>query len=168
MPSLLVLVLGAVVCFVFLPKMTPYILGVLALAMFIVGAWQHYQMFPYEYRSSVLIDLLRDYSPFVMLLAVIGGGLVALSLAFGVSPPSVAEVLPAAITDIIPAINNTKTNNAKNNGGIMNVFNAPKANNAKPANNLAALNPFNTKVNNATKPNNAKRNNLASPSFKTV
>jgi len=161
-PSLLVLVLGAVVCFVFLPKMTPYILGVLALAMFVVGAWQHYNMFPYEYRSSLLIDLLQDYAPFVMLLAVIFGGLISLMVAFGVSPPDVSQVIPAAVTDIIPAINNTKTNNAKNNGGIMNVFNATKANNAKPANALAALNPFNTK------PNNARRNNLASPSFKTV
>jgi len=142
--------------------MTPYILGVLALAMFVVGAWQHYNMFPYEYRSSLLIDLLQDYAPFVMLLAVIFGGLISLMVAFGVSPPDVSQVIPAAVTDIIPAINNTKTNNAKNNGGIMNVFNATKANNAKPANALAALNPFNTK------PNNARRNNLASPSFKTV
>lgn len=163
-PSLLVLVLAAVVCFVFLPKMTPYILGFLALAMFIVGSWQHYKMFPYEYRSSLLIDLLKDYSPFVMLVAVILGGTISIMFAFGVSPPDVSQVLPAAVTEMIPAINNTKANNAKNNAGIMNVFNGAKANNAKPANALAALNPFNTKPNG----NNARRNNLASPSFKTV
>jgi hypothetical protein len=141
-PALLVLVLGAIVCFVILPKASPYILGILAIVMFFIGAWQHYSMFPYEYRMSYFTDLLRAYAPFVMLIAVIFGGLTATMLAFGVSPPNIASVLPDAVTNILPA------------------------NNSKPANNATKV------ANNATKTtnnaNNTRRNNIASSSFKTV
>jgi hypothetical protein len=172
-PSLLALVLAAVVCFFILPKASPYILGSLAIAMFIVGAWQHYHMFPYEYSSSLFIDLLRDYSPFVMILAVILGGMIALMVAFGVSPPAIEDIIPVAVADILPA-NNThvKANNGKANNSILDTFNMGKpANNAsKPNDNSGILGVLNTKpANNINKAlNNSRRNNLASPSFKTI
>ena len=143
MPSLIVLILAAIVCFVLLPKASPYILGLIAVVMFVVGAWQHYHMFPYEYSSSLFIELLRDYAPFVMLLGVIIGGMIALMLAFGVSPPNISDIIPEGITDMLPANNTKPANNAN-----------------KPANN--------GNVKSANNTNNSKRNNIASSSFKTI
>jgi len=172
-PSLLALVLAAIVCFFILPKASPYILGSLALAMFIVGAWQHYHMFPYEYSSSLFIDLLRDYSPFVMIIGVILGGMIALMMAFGVSPPAIEDILPVTLEDILPANNtNVKANNGKANNSILDAFNMGKpVNNAsKSSDNSGILGVLNTKpANNFSKPlNNSRQNNLASPSFKTI
>lgn len=174
-PSLLVLVLAAIVCFVLLPKMSVYTLGLFSIAIFMLVLWQHYQMFPYEYRASLVADLLRDYSPFVMLAAVILSGLVFVMLAYGGNPPSVAEVLPA-VANVIPGMNTNVTNNAakvannaakpaNNGGGIMNgITNMMNTG----ANNIAKV--FNTGANNAGKPanNNGKRANLASTSFRSV
>lgn len=166
-PSAIVLLLGAIVFFLVLPRLAPYILGVLALLFFVIGAWQHYSMFPYEYSGSVLQAALSDYTPFIMLVAIIFGGMTALMMAFGMNPPAIADVIPA----IVPAANNSKannggilgnvfkTNNSKaNNGGIMgNMF---KANNSK-ANNGGVLG-------NIFKPANNQKKNIASTSFMTV
>ena len=149
-PSAIVLLLGAIVFFLVLPRLAPYLLGVLALLFFIIGAWQHYSMFPYEYSGTVLQGLLSDYTPFIMLIAIIFGGMTALMMAFGMNPPAIADVIPA----IVPAANNSKANN----GGIMgNMF---KANNSK-ANNAGVLG-------NMFKPANNSKKNLASTSFMTV
>lgn len=161
-PSTFVLLLGAIVFFLVLPKLAPYMLGVLAFLLFLIGAWQHYNMFPYEYSDSVLRSVLSDYSPFIMLIAVIFGGLISLMTAFGMNPPAIADVMPP----MAPA------NNSKANNGILgNVF---KANNSKANNgilgNVSKAN--NSKANNGVlgnmfKPNNTKKN-LASTSFMTV
>lgn len=174
-PSLLILVIGAIVCFAILPKASPYILGFLALGMFIVGAWQHYKMFPYEYRLSLFTEMLQDYAPFVMLIVVIFGGMVAMMLAFGVSPPAMSDVIPAAVTNALPAAitnivpaNAGKVDNVKkaNNSGLMNMFNGSKpANNSSKAANSGLMNMFNAKP---PSNNNSKKNNIASPSFKTL
>jgi len=172
-PSLLILVISAIVCFIILPKASPYILGFLALGMFIIGAWQHYKMFPYEYRLSLVTDILHDYAPFVMLISVIFGGMVAMMIAFGVSPPAMSNIIPAAVTNALPAAvtnivpaNAGKVDNVKkaNNSGIMNMLNGSKPvnNSSKPANSGGI---FNTKP---ASNNNSKKNNIASPSFKTL
>jgi hypothetical protein len=97
--------------------MSPYTLGLLAIALFIAGVWQHYSMFPYEYMLPTLSEVLKDYSGFIMLSAVILGIIVVLMLIFGGSPPSIASVIPASI---IPA-SITSYNNSKNIlGGITN------------------------------------------------
>ena len=188
-PSLLVLVLAAIVCFVLLPKMSVYTLGLLSVGLFILGVWQHYQMFPYEYRASLFADLLRDYSPFVMLAAVILSGTVYMMLAYGGNPPSVAEVLPA-VANVIPGMNAhvannvvksnnmgaasnnaAKSNNAGILGGLANMVNMGAKPNNSGANNAAkAANNAAKAANNAAKAanNNAKRANLASTSFRTV
>ena len=141
-PTLLVLVLSAVVCFFILPKISPYMMGVLALALFIVGAWQHYSMFPYEYRTSLLYMALSDYLPFILIGTLIIGGMVATGLSFGASPPSVASVVPDFISGA----------SAANNKSIFNLGGNTKRNNTSIFN-LGS---------------NVKRNNLASTSFKTV
>jgi hypothetical protein len=168
-PSIVVVLLGAVVFFLVLPRLAPYILGVLALLFFVIGAWQHYNMFPYEYSSSVLRGILSDYTPFIMLIAVIFGGMVALMTAFGMSPPAIADVIPP----LVPAANNSKANNAGILGNMFKPANNSKANNAgvlgnmfKPANNPKANN--GGILGNMFKPANNSKKNLASTSFMTV
>jgi hypothetical protein len=168
-PSLVVLILAALFAFVLLPKLSPYVLGCLAIAMFVLGLWQHYTMFPYEYQVSMASNVIKQYSGFIMLLAVIFGGTVGILYIHGGNPPAAEDIMPA-----MP--NLTGSNNAKNNsGGIFNL--GGNSNNAKPANGLmgALTNAVNgvkngvANIANAAKPaNNAKKNNLVSPSFKTV
>jgi hypothetical protein len=159
-PSLIVLVLGAIFLFAVLPNLSPYVLGGLAISMFGLGLWQHYTMFPYEYKMSVASDAIKQYSGFIMLLAVIFAGIVGVLMMHGGNPPNTANIMPN-----MPAMPNImgSSNNAKNNsGGIFNLG----GNNAKNANSGGIM----ATVANAFKPaNNAKKNNnLASPSFKTV
>lgn len=143
-PTLLVLVLSAIVCFFILPKMSPYTMGVLALALCLLGLWQHYSMFPYEYRTSTLYLALQDYAPFILIGALIVGGLVATSLSFGRSPPSIASIVPDLTSS--PSV-------ANNKGSIFNLGGNTKRNNTSIFN-LGG--------------NNVKRNNIASSSFKVV
>ena len=176
-PSLVVLILGALFGFVLLPRLSPYVLGALAIAMFGLGLWQHYTMFPYEYKASMATDILKEYSGFIMLVAVIFAGTVSVLYIHGGNPPAAGDMMPE-----LPAMANMMgpSNNAKNNsGGIFNL-----GGNAKPANGAgngmlgAVTNAFNGVKNavsngvtngaNAKPANNAKKNNLASPSFKTV
>ena len=49
-PSLVVLVVAAVIIFLILPKLSPYILGVLAIAFLVAGVIQHY--FGIQYKSG--------------------------------------------------------------------------------------------------------------------
>ena len=142
-PSLLVLVLGAVVCFVFLPKWSPYTLGLLSFGLLFIGAVQHYYMFPYEYKLSVLQSTASDYAPFIMLSAVIIGGLIATMLSFGGNPPSVV-----AIANSIPGVSSIMGAPANNKGVSL-------------GNNKGASASFNLGGNN-------RKNNVASSSFKSV
>jgi hypothetical protein len=171
-PSLVVLLLSTIVCFFILPNLAPYVLGGLAIAMFGLGFWQHYTMFPYEYRTSLFTDLIRDYAGFFMSLAVILASITTMLAMYGGNTPSgeamaiempeMPEIPPIAEIPVIaemPAMfgfNNT--NKPANN------TNKPSNNTNKPANNA------NKPANNANKPaNNAnKKNNLASTSFKVV
>jgi hypothetical protein len=153
-PSLIVLVLGAIFLFAVLPRLSPYVLGGLAVSMFGLGLWQHYTMFPYEYKMSVASDAIKQYSGFIMLLAVIFAGVIGVLMMHGGNPPSTEGLMPA-----MPNIMGS-ANNAKGNAGS--IFNLG-GNNAKNGNGIMAS------VINAFKPaNDAKKNNLASPSFKTV
>ena len=160
LPSLLVLVLGAFVCFYFIPKMSPYTIGFLSIGLFAVGIWQNYMMFPYEYRTSMFTSVLKEYSPFVMILAVILGGMIMMSVVFGKNPPSIADVVPeitAPIANILPAALTSNANTKRNN--------TPAAGILPAVFNMGA----NTRVNNGTRANNTKANNgIASTSFKVV
>ena len=152
-PSLLALLLAAIVCFVFLPKLSPYTLGLLAIGMFIIGMWQHSNMFPYEYRPSVITDVLADYSPFIMTTAVIVAAMVMISVYFGVAPPSVVAALPA-MNAVLPATVTKALNTPVNLPNVMN---------AKP-NNVRSNNTKNV----SAAANNTKRPNIASTSFMSV
>ena len=139
-PSLIALLLGAVVFFALLPQMSPYVLGSLAIVLCIVGVVHHYRNFPYEYSSTQLKFLLQDLAPFAMLGACIIGLLVVIMLFFGNSAPAVASILPA-----MPE--------------MPSMPNMPSMSNILPANN-SNKGMFNLNG------NNAKRNNMASTNFK--
>jgi hypothetical protein len=135
-PSLVVIVLGAIVAFFILPKVAPYTLGVMSVLLFGVGMYQHYQTFPHEYSGGNFRDTLKDYSPFIMLLATILALVVGVMVAFGGNPPSIAASMPAmasisAMPVSLPSLggntagaggaNSTAKNNTKNNGSSGNV-----------------------------------------------
>jgi len=95
-PSLVVLVLGAIVVFFILPKMSPQILGFTSIVLLCIGLYQHTMTFPYEYRLSNITDIIKDYAPFVM----IGATILGLSIAIMVMVPgstsdSISSALPA-------------------------------------------------------------------------
>ena len=169
-PSLFVIIIGFLVVFFLLPKLAPYTLGVTAVLLFVVGVYQHYKTFPYEYSVGNFRDRLSDYSPFLMILATILALVIGVMVAFGGNPPSIAESLPAMpaipampampnvssiaaipvslpnISDMAPNVfgggNSTAKNNSRNNraGGNM-------------GGNMGG---------------NVKRNNVASTSFKVT
>ena len=153
-PSLVVLVVAAVIVFLLLPNLSPYILGVLAISFLVAGVIQHYSMFPYEYRTSMISESLKQYSGFVMIGAMIFGLLVILMWSFGLSPPAVANVMPA-----MPAMPSLPAMPAM---PAIPGINAPLNGSNRPANNKGGL------LGMLTPTNNTKRNNLASTSFKTV
>lgn len=170
-PSIMVLIIAALICFFILPNMSAYVLGILCMAMFALGIWQHYSMFPYEYRTSVLSDMLRDYSGFVMLLAIILVGIVAMGLLPNLSSSGNSAMASAA--SIIPEVKmpNVFAGNSKNNskGNSKNFFNL-SGNSA----NSGIAGAVGTAVSNVSKTvsgfmnqgNQTKSNNLVSPSFK--
>jgi hypothetical protein len=178
-PALIALVLSGLIFFFVLPRLSPYILGALSLMMLVLGIWQHYSMFPYEYRTSIVTELLQQYAGFIMLALVILASTIGILMVHGTNLPEVSQVIPElpAMPNFLPG------NNAKNNSQ-KNVFNfggnEPKANAAPgilaapvAAANAAAnavtnavTNAYNGMMNSGR--NNAKKNNLASPSFKVV
>ena len=139
-PSLIALLLGAIVFFALLPQMSPYALGSLAIVLCVVGIFNHYKNFPSEYSSTQLKFILQDLAPFIMLGVSILGLLTIIMLFFGNSAPSVASILPAIPTmpsmPSLPSMPNILPANNSNKG----IFNISG--------------------------NNGKRNNLASTNFK--
>ena len=153
-PSLVVIILGGLVVFFLLPKASAYTLGVMAALLFCLGVYQHYQTFPYEYNSSNLRETMKDYSPFLMLLATILGLVIGVMVAFEGNPPALSAAIPdmssiAAMPVSLPEISNIGVNifgggNGKNNSSG-NGMNKVTGNNG-----------------------NIKRNNVASTSFKVT
>lgn len=149
--------------FFIFPHLSPYLLGGLAIVMFFLGAWHHYNSFPYEYKVSMATEVLKDYAGFIMLLIVIIAGVSGIIIVHGDAPPSVANMIPE-----MPNISNMPAMPAMPNIPAMPNMGMP---------NMGNLNPFNLNAhtNNTNKPpntNNANRNkppnNVASNSFKTV
>lgn len=76
-PSLLALIFAAVIVMFVLPRLSPVILGVVALVLLILAAYQHYNLFATEYRLSTWQMPLVEYAPFLLI-----GGLVLFLLFF--------------------------------------------------------------------------------------
>jgi hypothetical protein len=158
-PSLVVLVLGAIVVFFILPKMSPQILGFTSIVLLCIGLYQHTMTFPYEYRLSNFTDMLKDYAPFVM----IGATILGLSIAIMVMVPgstsdSISSALPAlpalpalAALPAMPAL-------AMPDLSMPSMPSFPMSPNANVRKNSP----------NAPKNNSLKRNNIASTSYKVT
>ena len=161
-PSFIVIVLSAFVATVLLPKMGPYVVGFLALALFAVGIWQNYKMFPYEYKSTMVLQTLREYAPFVMVTFIILGAMIMTMSLYGPSPPSIPSVIPEAVpANIVKA--NIKANNTTNKEPSF--FNLSGNTNTNTNTKNVVANVQGAKRNNTTA---NKGNNIASTSFKVV
>ena len=172
-PSLLVLILGGIVFAVVLPRFSLHTLGLVSIGLFLLGLYQHFKTFPYEYTASETKHLLKDYAPFITLLVTIlalVGFAMQMSGGSGNSGAALMAALPAlpampAMPEMpeMPELNLPKMPNIANMGMGRPANN--KGPNANKNKNLFALNPGGGAValNGA---NNGKRNNIASNSFK--
>lgn len=179
-PALISIILSALIFFFILPRLSPYILGALSVLMLALGIWQHYSMFPYEYRTSIVSELLKQYAGFIILALVILASIIGILFVHGANLPEVSKVIPE-----IPAMPNLMPGNTSKNNSSKNAFNfggnETKANGANSGILGAVTNAYNSATNavanavtnakngivNAGK-NNSKKNNVASPSFKVV
>jgi len=134
-PSLIAIILSAAIVMFVLPRLSPVVLGVLAIVFLIISVQQHYSFFSTEYRQSTWQMPLMQYAPYVLL-----GGLTLFLLFFIVNfigTGSTASAAPlqsmnAAIEKVanqIPTIADA-TNSIRNAVGM---------NGRAPANNRGAL-----------------------------
>jgi hypothetical protein len=171
-PSLLTIVLGGVVFAFLLPKFSLYVLGVMSIALFVIGIHQHWKMFPYEYSMSESRQILSDYAPFITLLVtILGLIMMALQLTGGSggSGAGIMAALPA-----LPAMPEMPAMPAMPEMPALNIPKMPTIADmgmARPANNRGAN--ANAGKNKGIMGmnfggNNGKRNNIASNSFKVT
>ena len=163
-PSLLVLILGGIVFAVILPRFSLHTLGLVSIGLFLLGLYQHFKTFPYEYTASETKHLLKDYAPFITLLVTILA-LVGLAMQMSGGSGNSGAALMAALPAMpaMPELNMPKMPNIANMGmGRPGNNKGPNANKNK---NLFALNPGGGAVA-LNGVNNGKRNNIASNSFK--
>jgi hypothetical protein len=76
-PSILALIIAAVIVMFVLPRLSSVILGALALVFLTIAAYQHYNFFYTEYRQSTWQLPLLEYAPYLLL-----GGLVLFLIFF--------------------------------------------------------------------------------------
>jgi lipopolysaccharide export LptBFGC system permease protein LptF len=76
-PSILALIIAAVIVMFVLPRLSSVILGALALVFLAIAAYQHYNFFYTEYRQSTWQLPLLEYAPYLLL-----GGLVLFLIFF--------------------------------------------------------------------------------------
>jgi len=152
-PSIMVLFVCFLLFAFVMPRLSPYMLGVLCMLMFALGVWQHYSMFPYEYRASMVTDMLREYSGFIMIIAIIFSGLIVFYMFNGTTASSApASLIPEMSTPMF------SSNNSKNSS--KSIFNS--ASNGVSG----AFNSASKTMSNLMKPLNRPSNSLVSPSFK--
>jgi hypothetical protein len=143
-PSLLAIVLAAVIVMFALPRLSPVILGVLALVFLVLAAWNHYTFFGSEYQISTWQLPLVQYAPYVLL-----SGLVLFMLFFIINfiglEKSEAAAPIAAMNESVNKVANTAAANVTNavNTVVNNVKNLTGMNNTRPANNKPANKPAN-------------------------
>ena len=76
-PSLVAIVLAAIIVMFILPRLSPIILGVLALVFLVLAAYQHFTFFGNEYALSTWQLPLINYGPYLLL-----GGLIIFLILF--------------------------------------------------------------------------------------
>lgn len=138
-PSLFAIVLAAIIVMYALPRLSPVVLGVIAIVLLVLAAYHHYTFFGSEYQISTWQLPLVQYAPYLMI-----GGLVLFMLFFIVNfigtGNSQAAAPVAAMNESVNKVANTAVANV--NTAMTNVGNALKnlTGNNKPANNKPAGN----------------------------
>lgn len=139
-PSLLAIALAAIVVMFLLPRLSPIVLGVVALILLVLAAWNHYSFFGAEYQISTWQLPLVQYAPYLLI-----GGLIVFMLFFIVNfigtGSSEASAPVAAMNESINRVANNAANNVVNtvNSVVNNIKNLT-GNVNRPANNRGANN----------------------------
>ena len=140
-PSLFAIVLAAIIVMYALPRLSPVVLGVLAIVLLVLAAYHHYTFFGSEYQISTWQLPLIQYAPYLLI-----GGLVIFMLFFIVNfigtGSSEAAAPVAAMNESVNKVANTAATNMANAANtVNNTLKNMTAN--KPANNRAANKPAN-------------------------
>jgi len=138
-PSLLAIIMAAIIVMYALPRFSPVVLGVIALVLLVLAAYHHYSFFGPEYQISTWQLPLVQYAPYLLI-----GGLVIFMLFFIVNfigtGSSAAAAPVEAMNESVNRVANAAIANI--NTAATNVGNALK--NAtglnKPANNRSGNN----------------------------
>jgi hypothetical protein len=118
-PSLLAIVVAAVIVMFLLPRLSPVVLGVLALVFLIGAAYHHYKFFGSEYQISTWQLPLVQYAPYVLISVLIifmiffivnfiGTGNKEAAAPLQAMNESVNKVANAAATAVNTAVNNVR------------------------------------------------------------
>lgn len=133
-PSLLAILIAAGIVMFLLPRLSPVILGVLALIFLIAAAWHHYTFFGSEYQISTWQLPLVQYAPYLIL-----GGLILFMIFFIVNfiglSPSQAAAPVAAMNESVNKAANAAAEGVKNAiNRVANMGNAGASTNQGAAN----------------------------------
>ncbi len=105
LPSLLIILLAAVVTFVILPRFSPYVLTILSIVLLVFGVYHHYGLFKDEYRLATWYQNTSFLAPALVLGVALFFILGYIMTFFGSSGVPV----PAVPTEITGAFNTMKT-----------------------------------------------------------
>lgn len=167
MPSILIVLLAAVVVFTILPRFGPLVLTVVAIILLMFGVYHHYNLFYDEYRLSTWQSTSTFLAP-ALVLGVALFFLLGYILSFfgsGIPVPKATEIMPDVGEMVSNVVNNAAetVNNVANNvvNSANNVVNNVVNNTVEMANNMNrdfnnALRYNNGRVNS----NNTRRNNF--------
>ena len=71
LPSILLLIIAAIIIMFVIPRLSPVILGTLALIFLMIAGYQHYKIFGNEYRQSTwqipIVEGAISYAPYILL-----------------------------------------------------------------------------------------------------
>lgn len=135
-PSLLAIAVAAAIVMFVLPRLSPVILGVIALVLLVVAAYSHYTFFGSEYQISTWQLPLVQFAPYLLI-----GGLVLFMLFFIINfigtGKSEAVAPVAAMNEAVNKVANAAVANVKNVAATVtnNVKNLTGANKPSTGNN---------------------------------
>ena len=156
--SVFILIFGAVVSFLLIPKFSPTVVLVIAAALLGFAVYHHMDLFKNEYKLSTWQTGLIAYAPFIvlgfMILFILGyiftsyrGGEVPVPNMESINTPaetinsianSVTNTISNATNNIINTTKNVANNVVKNANAIVNkVANNTPKNNARPNNGVS-------------------------------
>lgn len=137
LPSLIIVIISALIAFTVLPRFSPLILAVISIVLLVFGIYHHMKIFGYEYTYSTWQDMVKPYAPAAMIILLMIVIIFYFMYIFGKSgAPKMNNIgeLPSAESAtnfVTEVINNTIRNvnnivnigNKKINNGLINTVN---------------------------------------------